>query len=107
MTTSPSSEPTKFDIAFPPESVTIEVSISHARAHLPELLDQIRDGTTVYFSRYGKRIAALMPAAAGEYLERVEDEYWSARARKVLDAGELPVPWERAVAELEACDSSN
>jgi antitoxin (DNA-binding transcriptional repressor) of toxin-antitoxin stability system len=92
------------DIAFVPASVTIEVSISHARAHLPDLLEQIRDGKTVYFSRYGKRIAALVPAAAGEYLARVEDEYWSARARKVLDAGELAVSWERAVAELAAVD---
>jgi antitoxin (DNA-binding transcriptional repressor) of toxin-antitoxin stability system len=89
------------DVAFPPEGRQVEVSVSHARAHLPELLDEIRDGRTVYLTRYGRRLAALVAADLGEYLERAEDDYWSARARDALDSDGPSVPWEQVVAELE------
>jgi prevent-host-death family protein len=37
------------------------VSVSHARAHLAELVERVRDGEIVYLSRYGRRLAALVP----------------------------------------------
>ncbi len=76
------------DISFRPATLPVEVTVSHARAHLPELLDDLREGGTVYLTRYGKRLAALIPAHVGERLERSEDEYWSARAREALNAEE-------------------
>jgi prevent-host-death family protein len=90
------------DQGFPPEGY--ELSISKARAHLPELVDRVRHGDTVYLSRYGKRVAALVPADAAEYLEHVEDEYWVKRAEEALARNEF-VPWEQVVAELEALDA--
>lgn len=35
--------------------------MSHARAHLPELVERVRDGEIVYLLRYGRRVAALVP----------------------------------------------
>lgn len=94
----------RVDVSFRPQALHVEVSVSHARAHLPELLDEIRDGRTIYLTRYGKRLAALVPADAGEYLERSEDEYWSTRARDALSSGGPSVPWDQVVTELEAAD---
>lgn len=76
--------------------------MSHARASLPDLLEQVRDGGVVYLTRYGRRLAALVPAEAAEQLERLTDEYWSRRAREALTADEPSIPWTRVVAELES-----
>lgn len=95
----------QMDVSFRPQSLNVEVTVSHARAHLPELLEEIRDGRTVYLTRYGKRLAALVPADVGERLERSEDEYWSKRARDALSSDEPSIPWDRVVAELEAADT--
>jgi prevent-host-death family protein len=48
----------------------VDVSVSHARAHLPELIDRVRDGETVYLSRYGRRVAALVPVEVATRAER-------------------------------------
>lgn len=97
-------EPT-IDISFrATDAVHVEVAISHARAHLPELLDEVREGTTIYLTRYGKRLAALVPAEAAEHLEQLEDTYWSTRATQSLDGPDPPIPWTDVVAELEATD---
>lgn len=108
----PSSEPVEepyqpgaIDVSFRASEFAIEVSVSHARAHLPEILDGIRDGAMVYLTRYGKRLAAMVPADAGEYLERVEDEYWSKRARAAAESDEPSIPWEQVVAEMEVADN--
>jgi len=93
------------DISFRAMEFHIEVSISHARAHLPELLDNVRDGGVVYLTRYGKRLAALVPTDAAEYLDRLEDEYWSKRAKDVLASDPTFVPLAQAVAGWEAQDS--
>lgn len=90
------------DVSFRPQRWRIEVSVSHARANLPELLEDVREGGVVYLTRYGKRLAALVPAAAAEYLERVEDDYWSRRARDAMAGDQPAIPWEQVVAELEA-----
>lgn len=97
-------EPT-LDISFrATDAVHVEVAISHARAHLPELLDEVREGTTVYLTRYGKRLAALVPADAAEHLEQLEDTYWSTRANQSAVGPDPPIPWPDVVAELEATD---
>lgn len=93
------------DVAFPPEQFVIEVSLSHARAHMPELIDEVRDGATVYLTRYGKRVAAIVPAEAADYLERVEDEYWAERAEEARASGGPSIPWDQVVAELEQLDA--
>jgi prevent-host-death family protein len=96
--------PQRVDANFPEG---VDVTISYARAHLPELVDAVRsDGRTVYLSRYGKRVAAVVPYDAAEYLERIEDEYWVKRADEAMARGEF-VPWEEVVAELEALDSES
>jgi prevent-host-death family protein len=99
----PSARP-NVDVSFRPQTLAVEVPVSHARAHLPELLDEVRDGRTVYLTRYGRRLAALVPADVGEHLERSEDEYWSKRARDALGS-EPAIPWKQVVAELEAVDN--
>ncbi len=103
--TSEDAPPPQVDISFRAMEFHVEISISHARAHLPELLDNVRDGGVVYLTRYGKRLAALVPPDAAEYLDRLEDEYWSKRAKEAIDANEPTVPWEEVVAELEAADN--
>lgn len=102
MTTDPAVDPA-VDISFRATDA-VEVAISHARAHLPELLDEVREGTTIYLTRYGKRLAALVPAEAAEHLERLEDTYWSTRANQSADGPDPPIPWTQVVAELEATD---
>lgn len=47
-----------------------EVSVSHARAHLPELVERVRDGEIVYLSRYGRRVAALVPVEVAKRSEQ-------------------------------------
>jgi prevent-host-death family protein len=84
----------------------VDVTISYARAHLPELVDAVRsDGRTVYLSRYGKRVAALVPPDAAEFLARVEDEYYAKRAQEALASGGPSIPLEQVIAELEALDN--
>ncbi len=88
----------------PPDQ--IEVTVTDARARLPELIDtEIRDGGVVYLTRYGRRVGAVVPAEVAEQFEVWEDAYWSHRAAEVLQRDEPTVPWEQAVAELEAGDA--
>jgi antitoxin (DNA-binding transcriptional repressor) of toxin-antitoxin stability system len=88
----------------PPNQV--EVTVTDARARLPELIDtEIRDGAVVYLTRYGRRVGAVVPAEVAERFELWEDAYWSHRAAEVLQRDEPTVPWEQAVAELEAGDA--
>lgn len=85
----------------------IEVTVTDARGRLPELIDtQVRDGGVVYLTRYGRRVGAVVPAEVAERFEQWEDAYWSRRAAEVLERGEPTVPWEQAVAELEAGDAA-
>lgn len=96
--------PTPIDISFRPHELAIEISVSQARATMPELLEEVREGGVVYLTRYGKRLAALVPPAVAEQWTRQEDEYWSDRARQALESGGPSVPWEQVVAESEAID---
>jgi prevent-host-death family protein len=90
------------DVSFRPQRWHVEVSVSHARANLPGLLEDVGAGGVVYLTRYGKRLAALVPAGAAERLARAEDDYWSRRARDAMAGDEPPIPWEHVIAELEA-----
>src|SRR4030088_845727 len=92
----PMTTPPTVDISFRATD-TVEVSISHARAHLPELLDEVREGNTIYLTRYGKRLAALVPAEAAEHLAHLEDTYWSTRAKQATGT---PIPWSEVVTDL-------
>lgn len=84
----------------------VEVTVTDARAKLPELLDtEVRNGAVVYLTRYGRRVGAVVPAEIAERYEQWEDAYWSRRAAEVLSRDELTVPWGQAVAELEAGDA--
>ncbi len=84
----------------------VEVTVTDARARLPELIDtDIRDGAVVYLTRYGRRVGAVVPAEVAEQFEQWEDAYWSQRAAEVLRRHEPTVPWEQAVTELEAGDA--
>lgn len=78
-----------------------EVPVAEGRNRLPELIEEVRDGGIVYLTRYGKRVAALVPADVAENYERIEDDYWARRAADAGGSGAVPVPWEQAVAELE------
>ena len=87
-------------------SEQLEVTVTDARAKLPELIDtEIRDGGVVYLSRYGRRVGAVVPAEVAEKFEQWEDAYWSQRAAEALQRDEPTVSWEQAVAELEAGDA--
>src|SRR5215469_12217419 len=97
MTTDPNgpverAESARLDVSFRPQRWDVDVSVSHARANLPELLDDVRAGGVVYLTRYGKRLAALVPAGAAERLERLEDDYWSRRAHSAATDAAPSVP---------------
>lgn len=80
-----------------------EVTVTDARTQLPALLDtDVRDGNVVYLTRHGRRVGALVPPELAERLEQVEDAYWSARAAEVLTKAEPTIPWNQAIADLEA-----
>ncbi|HEY1571476.1 MAG TPA: type II toxin-antitoxin system prevent-host-death family antitoxin [Pseudonocardiaceae bacterium] len=89
------------DVSFRPQDLHIEVTVSHARAHLPELVEQVRQGRAVYLTRYGTRQAALVAPATAEEAERQEDAYWSARAHKAETSPGKPIPWPEVLAEVE------
>src|SRR5438270_705385 len=73
----------------------VEVTVTDARAKLPELLDtEICDGAVVYLTRYGRRVGAVVPAEVAERYEQWEDAYWSRRAAEVVRRDEPTVPWE-------------
>ncbi|MGH7867868.1 MAG: type II toxin-antitoxin system Phd/YefM family antitoxin, partial [Candidatus Dormibacteraceae bacterium] len=61
-----------------------ELNATQAKNHFGALLEHVRDGGTTYITRNGRKIAALVPVDAAEYLERLEDEYWGRRADEVL-----------------------
>ncbi|NYE47428.1 prevent-host-death family protein [Spinactinospora alkalitolerans] len=78
-----------------------EWALTDARGRLPELVDDVRDGDILFLTRYGRRVAALVPPDVAENYERMEDAYWGRRATEALERNEPAVPWDEAVAELE------
>lgn len=78
-----------------------ELPATEVRNRMAELLDAVADGTFVYLTRRGKRVAALMPADVAENYERIEDEYWARRAAEAREQAGDAVSWEQAIAALE------
>ncbi len=72
---------------------------------MPELIALVQDGTFVYLTQRGRRVAALVPADIAEHYEQIEDEHWARRAAEAHERmaahPELAVPWDQVVAELE------
>lgn len=89
-----------------------EVPIGELRGHIAELFDRVADDPgdpIIYVTRNGRRIGAIMAADTAEDYREMEDAYWAQRAQAAraerAATGEAPVPWEQAVAELEADDA--
>jgi antitoxin (DNA-binding transcriptional repressor) of toxin-antitoxin stability system len=86
-----------------------DVSIAELRERLAELFDRLAEDPAdpiLYVTRNGRRIGAIMAAETAEDYQAMEDAYWNTRAaaaRATREAsGEPAVPWEQALAELEA-----
>jgi prevent-host-death family protein len=78
-----------------------ELTLTDARNRLPELVDTvIRDGGTVYLTRYGRRVAALVPADVAEEHERLEDAYLSALADEAKADTDPPLSTSELIKEL-------
>jgi len=50
-----------------PELETI--TVSYLRAHAPKVLNRVEAGKSIYITRYGKRIAVLIPFTEWEKLK--------------------------------------
>lgn len=80
---------------------SIELSLTDARNRLPELTETtIRDGGIVYLTRYGRRLAALVPTDVAENYERMENTYLSALADEAKADTEAPLSTAELVKEL-------
>jgi antitoxin (DNA-binding transcriptional repressor) of toxin-antitoxin stability system len=78
-----------------------ELSLTDARNRLPELAETtIRDGGIVYLTRYGRRVAAIVPADVAENYERMEDAYLSALADEAKADTEAPLSTAELIKEL-------
>lgn len=77
-----------------------EIAISEARADLGPVTNRVcYGGETVYLTKHGRRAAAVVPAAAAELLEQVEDLLDGEAVESVLEAladgTETRVPFTR------------
>ncbi|HJP79504.1 MAG TPA: type II toxin-antitoxin system prevent-host-death family antitoxin [Pseudonocardiaceae bacterium] len=54
--------------------MSLEMSLSEARAQLPDVTNRAEyAGETVYITKHGRRTSAVVPAAAAQLLEDLED----------------------------------
>lgn len=80
----------------------IELSLTEARNRLPELAETtVRDGGIVYLTRYGRRLAAIVPTDVAENYERMESAYLSALADEAKADTEAPLSTAELVKELD------
>jgi prevent-host-death family protein len=80
---------------------SVELSLTEARNRLPELTETtVRDGGIVYLTRYGRRVAAIVPADVAENYERMENAYLSALADDAKADPEAPLSTAELVKEL-------
>ncbi|MDO4665361.1 MAG: type II toxin-antitoxin system Phd/YefM family antitoxin [Actinomycetaceae bacterium] len=82
-----------------------EMTISEARSRIFEVVDQARvNRETVFLTRRGKRVAAVVEATWLESLiadaEDLADIKAAAAARAEIAAGQSPIPWEEIKADL-------
>jgi prevent-host-death family protein len=84
-----------------PEQRHDELTASEARQGFAGIVGRAEHaGSVTYIVRHGKRVAAVVPAEAVELLDRIEDDYWSSRAREALAEPGESVPHEQAMREL-------
>lgn len=82
-----------------------EITVSHARSRLADVIDSARVGhDPIYLTRRGRRVAAVIDAddldrliAAAEELADIET---AAAARAEMHDGEPAIPWEQVKADL-------
>ena len=77
-----------------------EIAISEARADLGPVTNRVcYGGETVYLTKHGRRAAAVVPAAAAELLEQIEDMLDGEAVESVIEAlsdgSETRVPFAR------------
>jgi prevent-host-death family protein len=85
------------------EHETGHVSVSEARETFAELVNRAAYGDErVLIARRGRPVAAIVPIADVEFLERLEDELDLEAAREALADPEnaIPIPWEQVKDEL-------
>jgi antitoxin (DNA-binding transcriptional repressor) of toxin-antitoxin stability system len=80
---------------------SIELPLTEARNRLPELAETtVRDGGIVYLTRYGRRVAAIVPADVAENHEHMENAYLSALADEARTDTEPPLSTAELIKEL-------
>lgn len=90
----------------PKLSVVSDMTLSDARAHLSDVVDQARIGRDpVFLTRRGRRVAAVVDADVLERLleaaEDLADIQAAAAARAdMAETGETAIPWDQVKADL-------
>lgn len=85
-----------------------EITDIDASSRLLELLGLIDDDSrTIYLTHGGQRVAAIVPADAAEYLDRLEDEHHARSAAEALEEGGDPIPWDQVKTELHIDDEDD
>lgn len=82
-----------------------ELGITDARDRLADIVNEAQyTGSVTYITRRGRRVAAIVPAADAERLERAEDAYLARLAGEALaevEAGAPTLPWDQVKVDLE------
>ncbi len=77
------------------------VQTSKAREEFAELIDRVRvGGERIMLRRYGKDVAAIVPAADMALLRALEDKIDNAAADKAMHEKGKSIPWEKVKREL-------
>ena len=81
-----------------------DLTVSDARQHFADVVSRAAyAGRITYVTRRGQRMAAIVPAAVAEAIERAEDAHDVVAAREALariDAGQTPISLADLRAEL-------
>jgi len=78
-----------------------ELPLSNARESLADVVNRIRfGGERIALTRHGRPVAALVPVADAELLERLEDAADLDVARAAIAEGGEPVAWDALKADL-------
>ena len=83
------------------EGPMIRVQMSEARQEFAELCDRARvGGERIMLRRYGKDVAAIVPADDVKLLQALEDKIDNAAADKAMREKGKSIPWEKVKREL-------